>query len=209
MTARQVYSIIGNRVKIITSLPRNGFCPADFRPHTMPAGWNICSGRDCLSVFKTLKHARTPVLHSSNSRRASSSNFFGYLTPLFNQHADAQPHLKPSPPPQTKMQTVLIVGATGNIGASAIHAALRSKLHVLAIVRNQASAEKLFRNVGTREGITTVEADIMSDRGVKDVVEKVRKGELPAFQHVYAAGESVLHRRVNMIAFWLTRRVIV
>ncbi len=107
------------------------------------------------------------------------------------------------------MQTVLIVGATGNIGASAIHAALRSKLHVLAIVRNQASAEKLFRNVGTREGITTVEADIMSDRGVKDVVEKVRKGELPAFQHVYAAGESVLHRRVNMIASWLTRRVIV
>lgn len=56
------------------------------------------------------------------------------------------------------MQTVLIIGATGNIGASAIHAALRSKLHVLAIVRNQASAEKLFRNVGTREGITTVEA---------------------------------------------------
>ena len=76
-------------------------------------------------------------------------------------------------------------------------------------MRNQASAEKLFRNVGTREGITTVEADIMSDRGVKDVVEKVRKGELPAFQHVYAAGESVLHRRVNMIAFWLMRRVIV
>jgi short-subunit dehydrogenase len=94
---------------------------------------------------------------------------------------------------QTKMQqTVLIVGATGNIGASAIHAALRSKLHVLAIVRNQTSAEKLFRNVGTREGITTAEADITSDRGVKDVVDKVRKGELPAFQHVYAAGESVL-----------------
>ncbi|GFF36516.1 hypothetical protein IFM58399_04582 [Aspergillus lentulus] len=85
------------------------------------------------------------------------------------------------------MQTVLIVGATGNIGASAIHAALRSKRHVIAIVRNQTSAEKLFHNVGTREGITTVEADIMSDRGVRDVVEKVRKGELPAFQHVYAA----------------------
>ncbi|KAF2826801.1 NAD(P)-binding protein [Ophiobolus disseminans] len=85
------------------------------------------------------------------------------------------------------MQTVLIVGATGNIGASAIHAALRSNLHVLAIVRNQASAEKLFANVGTREDITTVEADITSDRGVKDVVEKVWKGELPAFQHVYAA----------------------
>jgi len=87
------------------------------------------------------------------------------------------------------MPTVLVIGATGNIGTSAIIAALRSKLHVLAIVRNQASAEKLFNNVGTREGITTVEADIMSDQGVKEVVSKVRKGELPAFQHVYAAGE--------------------
>ena len=154
--------------------------------------------------------ARTNTCVTQQQQRARPF-FFGYLTPLFNQHADAQPHLKlsPPPPPQTKMQTVLIVGATGNIGASAIHAALRSKLHVLAIVRNQASAEKLFRNIGTREGITTVEADIMSDRGVKDVVEKVRKGELPAFQHVHAAGESVLHRSVNMIAFWLTRRVIV
>lgn len=76
-------------------------------------------------------------------------------------------------------------------------------------MHNQASAEKLFRNAGTREGITRVEADIMSERGVKDVVEKVRKGELPAFHHVYAAGESVLHRRVNIITSWLTRRVIV
>ena len=106
------------------------------------------------------------------------------------------------------MQTVLVVGATGYIGASAIHAALRSKLHVLAIVRNHPSAEKLFHNVGTREGITTVEADITSDRGVKDVVEKVRKGELPAFQHVYAAGECI-PSGINMIASWLTRRVIV
>jgi short-subunit dehydrogenase len=86
------------------------------------------------------------------------------------------------------MPTVLVVGASGNIGASAIHAALRSQYHVLAIVRNQESAEKLYRNVGTREGITIVEADILSETGVKGVVGKVRKGELPAFQHVYAAG---------------------
>ena len=57
------------------------------------------------------------------------------------------------------MQTVLVVGATGNIGASASH-----ELYVLVIVRNKASAEKLFKSVGTREGITTVEADIMSTR---------------------------------------------
>jgi hypothetical protein len=47
-------------------------------------------------------------------------------------------------------------------------------------VRNQALAEKLFRNQGTREDITTVEADIMSDRGVKNVVENMRNGEFSA-----------------------------
>lgn len=99
------------------------------------------------------------------------------------------------------MPTVLVVGATGNIGTSAILAALRSKLNVLAIVRNQASAEKLFANVGTREGVTTVEADIMSEQGVKGVVEKVRKGELPAFQHVYAAGESTPRPSTNTIVY--------
>jgi len=35
------------------------------------------------------------------------------------------------------METVLVVGATGNIGVSAVTAALRSKRNVLAIVRNQ------------------------------------------------------------------------
>jgi NAD(P)-dependent dehydrogenase (short-subunit alcohol dehydrogenase family) len=122
---------------------------------------------------------------------------------------DAPPHPKSATP--TKMPTVLVVGATGNIGVSAIFAALRSKLNVLAIVRNQASAEKLFDYVGTREGITTVEADITSDQGVKGVVDKVRKGELPAFQHVYAAGKFVLRLNVNGMALSLslTGRVIV
>ena len=41
------------------------------------------------------------------------------------------------------METVLVVGATGNIGVSAVTAALRSKINVLAIVRNQDSADKL------------------------------------------------------------------
>jgi short-subunit dehydrogenase len=87
------------------------------------------------------------------------------------------------------METVLVVGATGNIGVAAILAALRSNRNVLAIVRNQASAAKLFQHVGTQEGITIVEADIMSEHGVQSVVDKVRAGKLPAFQHVYAAGE--------------------
>ncbi|KAI9727730.1 MAG: hypothetical protein M1828_005958 [Chrysothrix sp. TS-e1954] len=87
----------------------------------------------------------------------------------------------------TATETVLVVGSTGNIGVSAIIGALRSRHSVLAVVRNHDSAEKMFEHVGTREGITVVEADITSEQGVLGVVEKVGKGLLPAFQHVYAA----------------------
>lgn len=86
------------------------------------------------------------------------------------------------------METVLVVGSTGNIGVSAVIGALRSQRAVLAIVRNQASAEKLYKHVGTRDGITTVESDITSEHGVQRVVDQVKAGILPAFQHVYAAG---------------------
>ena len=91
------------------------------------------------------------------------------------------------------METVLIIGATGNIGAAAVLGALRSKRNVLAIVRNQASANKLFQHIGTKDGITTVEADIMSDQGVQTVVDQVRAGKLPPFQHVYSAGKSPVY----------------
>lgn len=88
------------------------------------------------------------------------------------------------------METVLVVGATGNIGVAAILGAIRAKRNVLAIVRNQTSADKLFQHVSSKEGITIVEADIISEGGVQGVVDQVRAGKLPAFQHVYAAGES-------------------
>lgn len=87
-------------------------------------------------------------------------------------------------------ETVLVVGATGNIGISAIQAALRSGYDVLAVVRNQDSAKKLSEHVSEDQTrITTVEADAVSDQGVQGVVEQVRAGALPAFQHVYAAGK--------------------
>jgi NAD(P)-dependent dehydrogenase (short-subunit alcohol dehydrogenase family) len=86
------------------------------------------------------------------------------------------------------METVLVVGATGNIGVSAIQAALRSKYKVLAIVRNQASAEKLIKHIEYSEGITFVEANVLSDSGVRGVVDQVRAGKLPSFQHVYSSG---------------------
>ncbi|KAK4986629.1 hypothetical protein LTR50_005156 [Elasticomyces elasticus] len=88
---------------------------------------------------------------------------------------------------KTAMETVLVVGATGNIGVSAVTAALRSKRNVLAVVRNQASADKLVKYVGSAEGITFVEADVLSDSGVKGVVDQVRAGKLPRFQHVYSS----------------------
>ncbi|KAK8050656.1 hypothetical protein PG994_012386 [Apiospora phragmitis] len=83
------------------------------------------------------------------------------------------------------METVLVVGATGNIGTFAVTAALRSKRQVLAVVRNQKSGEKLVKNIGTSEGVTFVEADVVSDSGVRGVVEQVRAGKLPSFQHVF------------------------
>ncbi|EXJ87474.1 hypothetical protein A1O3_04434 [Capronia epimyces CBS 606.96] len=85
------------------------------------------------------------------------------------------------------MERVLVVGATGNIGISVIIAALRSKREVLAIVRNQAAAEKIYKHVGTKTGITTVEGNVTSDDGVQKVVDRVKAGTLPSFQHVYAA----------------------
>jgi len=86
------------------------------------------------------------------------------------------------------MKTVLVVGATGNIGVSAVKAALNFKHSVLAIVRNQESADKLVKCIGSSDGITFVEANVLSDSGVKSVVDQVRAGKLPTFQHVYACG---------------------
>lgn len=85
-------------------------------------------------------------------------------------------------------ERVLVIGATGNIGVSAVKGALQSGRQVLAIVRNQASASKLYKHAGTSEGITVVEADVTSDTGVKSVVDQVKAGKLPAFQHVYTCG---------------------
>ncbi|KAL6831795.1 hypothetical protein V8C40DRAFT_159731 [Trichoderma camerunense] len=80
---------------------------------------------------------------------------------------------------------VLVIGATGNIGVAAVKGALNSGRQVLAIVRNQTSAEKLYKHVGSSEGIQVIETDVTSDTGIKSVVDQVKAGKLPAFQHVY------------------------
>jgi NAD(P)-dependent dehydrogenase (short-subunit alcohol dehydrogenase family) len=87
------------------------------------------------------------------------------------------------------METVLVVGASGHMGVAATLGALRTGRKVLAVVRGQESAKKLFQQVGTREGITIAEADVLSENGVKGVVDQVKAGKLPDFQHVYSAGK--------------------
>jgi len=77
------------------------------------------------------------------------------------------------------MDTVLIIGSTGNIGTAAVRGALNAGRHVLAVVRNAASADRLFQNLGTKEGVTTVEADILSDNGVQSIIDQVKEGRLP------------------------------
>lgn len=89
-------------------------------------------------------------------------------------------------------ETILVVGSTGNMGFAAVTAALRTKRNVLAVVRNEASADKLIKYIGSDEGITTVIADVLSDTGLKEVVDQVRAGKLPAFQHVWSSGAELL-----------------
>lgn len=84
-------------------------------------------------------------------------------------------------------ETVLVVGSTGNIGISAILAALNTGRNVLAVVRNETSAQKIFDYIGKKEGITTVTADVLAHDGVLGVVEQVKAGKLPHFQHVFAS----------------------
>lgn len=94
--------------------------------------------------------------------------------------------------PITMLERVLVVGATGNIGVAAVKGALRSGREVIAIVRNQASADKLYKHIGSSEGITVVEASVISDTGIKSLVDQVKAGKLPAFQHVYTCGWSFI-----------------
>ena len=98
------------------------------------------------------------------------------------------PSLSPHSQSQITKETVLVVGSTSPIGVSAVQATLRSKRKVLAVVQNRKSAENLITHVGTSEGIMFAEADITSETGIKRVVDQVRAGELPDFQHVYSAG---------------------
>lgn len=101
------------------------------------------------------------------------------------------PSLSTNSPSHISKETVLVLGSTDHSVVSAVMAALRSNRKVLAVVRNRESAENLIIHVGTSEGITFVEADITAETGIKGVVDQVRAGNLPDFQHVYSTGEFI------------------
>ncbi|KAH7268148.1 hypothetical protein MRS44_011567 [Fusarium solani] len=107
------------------------------------------------------------------------------------------------------METILVVGATGNIGVSAVKAALNTGRNVIAVVRNQASTSKLIQHVGTSKGITIAEADVTSPGGVQSVVQRVREGQLPSFQHVYSSvGTFDLSPHITDVSTEAFRRVM-
>lgn len=90
-------------------------------------------------------------------------------------------------------QTVLAIGSSGNVGLSVIIAALRTNRNVLAVVRSQTSQDKVLHQLSydktlPTDRVTFTQADVSSDTGVAGVVEQVKAGKLPAFQHVYSAG---------------------
>lgn len=84
------------------------------------------------------------------------------------------------------METVLVVGASGNIGVSIVIGSLRSNRGVIAVVRNEESKQKILTHVPDPTNLTFVEADVTAEDGLASVVDKVRQGTLPPFQHVVA-----------------------
>ncbi|KAJ5057366.1 hypothetical protein J3E74DRAFT_224471 [Bipolaris maydis] len=73
-------------------------------------------------------------------------------------------------------KTVLIIGATSNIGVAAILDALGSDRNFLAVVRDQHSIKVLEHVPTGYDRITVVESDAVSDQGVQNIVAKVRAG---------------------------------
>ncbi|KAJ6194103.1 hypothetical protein J3E72DRAFT_271545 [Bipolaris maydis] len=70
-------------------------------------------------------------------------------------------------------KTVLIIGATSNIGVAAILDALGSDRNFLAVVRDQHSIKVLEHVPTGYDRITVVESDAVSDQGVQNIVAKM------------------------------------
>ncbi|KAJ5041452.1 hypothetical protein J3E74DRAFT_413057 [Bipolaris maydis] len=89
-------------------------------------------------------------------------------------------------------KTVLIIGATSNIGVAAILDALGSDRNFLAVVRDQHSIKVLEHVPTGYDRITVVESDAVSDQGVQNIVAKALAGTNVRFNEIY------LGRRVQV-----------
>lgn len=87
-------------------------------------------------------------------------------------------------------ETILIIGATGNMGTAAITAGLKASYNILALIRSTASKEKLLANLPPNldtTRITFATTDVTSPTGVREIVDHVKEGQLPPFHHVWAS----------------------
>lgn len=67
---------------------------------------------------------------------------------------------------------VLVVGASGKIGVSAILRALKAGRKVLVVVRSASAMERTLQQVGTLEGIVFTYADPTTENDLLDFVAK-------------------------------------
>ncbi|EMD89520.1 hypothetical protein COCC4DRAFT_45051 [Bipolaris maydis ATCC 48331] len=119
-------------------------------------------------------------------------------------------------------KTVLIIGATSNIGVAAILDALGSDRNFLAVVRDQHSIKVLEHVPTGYDRITVVESDAVSDQGVQNIVAKTTctgsQGDigyltLPAisqgalFSIYYSAYKALAGTNVRFNEIYLGRRV--
>ncbi|KAM3498635.1 hypothetical protein MY10362_008057 [Beauveria mimosiformis] len=98
-------------------------------------------------------------------------------------------------------ELVLVVGASGKMGVSAILGALKTGRKVLAVVRSESAMQRTLQQVGTSEGIVFTYADPTRENDLLDVVAKVKRGELPSFQHVFTSvGKVELHSPIYTVS---------
>lgn len=100
------------------------------------------------------------------------------------------PYLFP-PPPQTKMGNCPHSRTLRQYRHFSRPCRFAVEFHGLTIVRNEGLATSWFGMEELARGIMTVEADVASNQGVRNVVETIRRGELPAFRHGFAASALV------------------
>ncbi|KAG9285229.1 hypothetical protein G9A89_002125 [Geosiphon pyriformis] len=90
-------------------------------------------------------------------------------------------------------QTILITGATGNVGSSAVKAFLEQGATVIAISRSQSSLDKLIANLKSsnvslnEKNFHGVLSDVSEDKNLEKVANDIREGRLPEPNHIVSS----------------------